>query len=132
VAVCSSRASASSRVRALTCCCRSARVELACRVAVRALSRLGFVVLLRCVFAGLRVVVRRRLTEPSHGPTTIHYHIVRAVVHHSTIRCRLAAMGHSLPYFGCQGSLRFVSGSTQSGQSAVILWTDEKYHSLRG
>src|SRR6476660_5221696 len=64
VAVCWSRASASSRVRALTCSCRSARVELAERAAVGALLRLGFVVLPRCGFAGLRLILRRRLTEP--------------------------------------------------------------------
>src|SRR5260221_2234646 len=64
VAVCCSRASASSRVRALTCSCRSARVELAGRASVGVLLRLGFVVLACCAFAGLRVIVRRRLTEP--------------------------------------------------------------------
>ena len=64
VAVCRSSASASSRARAVTCCCRSARVELAWRAAVGVLLRLGFVVLPCCVFAGLRVIVRRRLTEP--------------------------------------------------------------------
>jgi hypothetical protein len=53
------------------------------RAAVGALLRLGFVVLPCCVFAGLGVVVRRRLTGPSHGPTTIHYHIMGSVVHHS-------------------------------------------------
>jgi hypothetical protein len=45
-------------------------------------------VLLCCVFAGLRLMVQRRLTQPSHGPTTIHYQIMRFVVHHSKIRCR--------------------------------------------
>src|ERR1700726_159265 len=89
---CCSRTSANSRVSALTCFCRSARVELAGRTAVGALLHLGLVVLPCC--AGLRVIVRRRLTGPSHGPTTIHYHIMRSVVHHSKIRCRLAAMGH--------------------------------------
>ena len=63
-AVCCSRASASSRVRALTCSCRSARVELAGRASVGTLLRLGFVVLACCAFAGLRLIVRRRLTEP--------------------------------------------------------------------
>src|SRR5262249_18282923 len=62
LAVCCSRASASSRVRALTCACRSARVELAGRAS--ALLRLGFIVPPCCVFTGLRVIVRRRLTEP--------------------------------------------------------------------
>ena len=95
VAACYSRASASSRVRALTCSCRSARVELSERTAVCALLRLGFVALPRCVFAALRLIVRRRLTEPSHGPTSIHYHTMRSVVHHSTIRCRLAATGQN-------------------------------------
>jgi len=42
------------------------------------LVRLGFVALPCCVFAGLRVIVRRRLTDPSHGPTIIHYHIICA------------------------------------------------------
>src|ERR1700730_9367483 len=46
------------------------------------------------VFAGLRLIVRRRLTEPSPGPSTRRYHIMRSVVHHSKIRSRLAAMGH--------------------------------------
>src|SRR6266566_5397405 len=64
VAVCCSRASASSRVRALTCSCRSARVELAGRAAVGPSLRVGFVVLLCGVFAGLRLIARRRLTEP--------------------------------------------------------------------
>jgi hypothetical protein len=35
--------------------------------------RVGFFVLLCCVFAGLRLIAQRRLTEPSHGPTTIRY-----------------------------------------------------------
>jgi hypothetical protein len=87
VAVCCSRASASSRVRALTCSCRSARVELTGRVAVGALLRLDFVVLVCRVFAGLRLMVRCRLTESFPGPTTIHYHIMRPVVHHSKIGC---------------------------------------------
>ena len=66
------------------------------RAAVGALMRFGFVVLPVRVFAGLPVTVRRRLTEPSHRPTTIRYHIMRSVVHHSKIRCRLAAMGQNL------------------------------------
>ena len=89
------RASASSRVRALTCSCRSARVELVGRAAVGALLRLGFVVLPCCVFAGLRLILRRRLTEPCLGPTTVGYHIMRAVVHHSKIGCLLSEMGHN-------------------------------------
>ena len=64
VAVRYSCASLSSRVRALTCSCRSARVELAGRAAVGPLLRLGFAVLSCCVFAGIR------LTEPSHGHQT--------------------------------------------------------------
>src|SRR6516225_11836161 len=111
VAVCCSRASPSSRVRALTCCCRSAGVELAWRVAVGALLRLSFVVLPCRVFAGLRVIVRRRLTEPSHGPTIIRYHIMRSVVHHSKIGCRLAAMGQKRPF----GDVRSMSGLPESG-----------------
>src|SRR4029079_5237341 len=59
VAVCCSRASASSRVRALTCCCRSAGCA-----AVGALLRLGLVVVSCCVFVGLRLIVRRLLREP--------------------------------------------------------------------
>ncbi len=57
-------ASASSRVRALTCSCRSARVELAAGAAVGASLRLGFFVPLCCVFAGLRLIAQRHLTEP--------------------------------------------------------------------
>src|ERR1700756_4456251 len=60
----SKEGSASSRMRPLTCCCRSARVELAGRAAVGTLSRLGFLVLPCCVFAGLRLAARRCLTEP--------------------------------------------------------------------
>jgi hypothetical protein len=93
VAFCCSRASASSRVRALTCSCTSARVELAGRVAVGALLRLGFVVLPCCVFAGLRLIVRCRVTEASHGLTTIHYHIMRSVVQHSKIDRGSSAQG---------------------------------------
>src|SRR5262249_40953776 len=63
-----SRASASSRVRELTCSCISARVELAPGAAVGAFLRLGFVVPPRCVFAGLRLMVRRRLTDPFPWP----------------------------------------------------------------
>src|SRR5215472_16142678 len=77
VAVCCSRASASSRVRALTCSCRSPRVELAGRAAVGALFRLGFLLLPCCVFADLRLIVRRRLAEPSLGrPITLPHHEV--------------------------------------------------------
>jgi hypothetical protein len=47
--------------------------------------RLDFFVLLCCVLAGLRLIVRRRLTDPCLGPTTIRYHIMRAVVQHSKI-----------------------------------------------
>jgi hypothetical protein len=61
-AVCCSRASASSRVRALTCACRSARVELAGRAAVGALLRFGLVGLRCCVFEVFRFTVPRRLT----------------------------------------------------------------------
>src|SRR5262245_11241704 len=95
VAVCWSRASASSRVRALTCSCRSARVEPAWRAAVGALLRSGFVVLACCVFAGLRPIARRRLTEPlslSNDYTLAHREVRRAP---QEIRCRLAATGHS-------------------------------------
>jgi hypothetical protein len=102
VAVCCSsasascfRASASSRVRVPTCSCRSARVELAGRAAVGALLRLGFVVLPCCAFAGLRPIVRRRLTEPSHGATTVDYHIKMPVVQHSKIDHRLSARGQN-------------------------------------
>ena len=62
VAVCCSRATASSRARALTCCCRSARVELAGCAAVGASLRFGLVVLPGRVFA-LRLIVPRRPTE---------------------------------------------------------------------
>src|SRR6516162_955332 len=70
VAVCCSsaltscfRASASSRVRALTCSCRSLRVELAGRAALAALLRLGPLGLRCCrFFAGFRPTVPCRLT----------------------------------------------------------------------
>src|SRR5262249_12323311 len=61
VAVCCSRASDSSRVRALTCRCRSVGIELIGRLAVGRLFRLGLglgLVLLPCrVFSGLRFLV---------------------------------------------------------------------------
>src|SRR5215831_20266654 len=72
VAACCSRASASSRVRALTFCCRSARVELARRVAVGELLRFGLVGLRCCGFAGFRLTVPRRLTEPSRARGTFN------------------------------------------------------------
>src|SRR5262249_34451641 len=82
VAVCCSSASArrfcasaSSRVSALTCSCRSAWAEPAGRAAIAALFRSGFVVLACCVFVGSRLIVRRRLTEPfpwADGPTLPH------------------------------------------------------------
>src|SRR3974377_1744674 len=84
VAVCSPRACANSRVRALTCSCRSATVELACRAAVGALFGLGFFGLLCCVVAGLRLIAQRRLTEPSHWADH-HTLAMRPVVHHSKI-----------------------------------------------
>src|SRR5262245_15707009 len=95
VAVCCSRALASSRVRALTCSCRSARVELAGRAAVGALLRLGFLGLACCVFAGLRLMARRRLIEPSHGPTTIRYHIKGSVVQHSKMPPLMSVEGQT-------------------------------------
>src|SRR5262249_37101770 len=76
VAVCCSRACAGSRVRALPFCCGSVRVELAGRGAVGALFRLGLVVLPCRVFAGLRLLVRGRLTEPlpwANDHTLPHY-----------------------------------------------------------
>src|SRR5258708_1655862 len=89
VAICCSNASASSRVRALTCSCRSARVELAGRASVGVLLRLGFVVLACCAFAGLRVIVRRRLTEPfpwADDHTLPHYE-VRSAPQQNSLRC---------------------------------------------
>src|ERR1700738_1436557 len=79
VAVCCSRASASSRVRALTWSCRSARVELAGGAAVGAVLRLGFFVVLYCVFAGLLLIAQRRLTEPFTwaDDLTLPHHEVR-------------------------------------------------------
>src|SRR5262249_26511922 len=79
VAVCCSRVSASSRVRALTCACRSARVA-----AFGALLCLGFVVLAYCVFAGLRLIVRRRPTWRSRCADD------RSLPHHG-VRCDVLA-----------------------------------------
>jgi hypothetical protein len=93
------RASASSRVRALTCSCRSARVELAWRAAgFGALLRSGLVVLACCVFAGLRLIVRRRLTEPFTGADdhTLPHHGVRCAP--QQVHPRLAAMGQTRPW----------------------------------
>src|SRR5262245_48800293 len=82
VAVCCSSASAkcfcasaSSRVRWSSCIRRLAAVEPR-RAAIGALLRLAFVVLRCCVFARLRPVVARRLTETSHSPTvhTLPHH----------------------------------------------------------
>src|SRR5262249_49348352 len=95
VAVCCSRASASSRVRALTCSCRPSRVGLTGRAAAGALLRLGLGRAAVPRFRWLRLMVRRRLAEPCTGPTTLSYHITRFVVHHGRIRCRwqLASRG---------------------------------------
>src|SRR6516225_7546517 len=71
-------ASFSSRVRKSSCLSRSAAEEPRRRAAVGALLRWGFVVLPRCVFAGLRVIVRRRLAEPSpwaDNPTLPHHEV---------------------------------------------------------
>jgi hypothetical protein len=57
--------------------------------------RLGFLVPACCVFAGLRLIVRRRLTEPCLGPTTVGYHIMRAVVHHSKIGRPMTGRGQN-------------------------------------
>jgi hypothetical protein len=99
-AVCCSRASASSRVRALTCSCRLAR-ELAGRASVGALLRLGFVVLACCAFAGLRLIVRRCLTEPFTwaGDHRLPHHGVRCAP--QQIHSRLTAMGHK-PALPCR------------------------------
>jgi len=70
-------------------------VEPRRRAAVGALPRLGFVVLACCVFPDLRLIVRRRLTEPCLGPTTIRYHIMRSVVQHSKIDRRSSAWGQN-------------------------------------
>src|SRR6516164_11231354 len=88
VAICCSRASASWRVRALTCSCRSARVELAGGAAVGAWLRLGFFVLLCCAFAGLRLMVQRRLTEPFpcvDDHTLPHHEVRRAQQQNSLV-----------------------------------------------
>src|SRR5262249_47921145 len=118
----------SSRVAArgtLTCSCRSARVELAGRAADGALLRLGFVVLPCCGFADLRLIVRCRLIEPSPGPTTIRYHNMRPVVHHTKIRRQFAAMGHprsllSKPYVPTR-PLRPESGSAGRPMAGFII-----------
>ena len=96
VAVCRALASASSWVSALTCPCRSARVELAGCTAVGALLRLVFCELLCCAFAGLRLIGNAHRALP-WAPVTIGYHIMRFVVHPSKIRCRLAAMVRVVP-----------------------------------
>jgi hypothetical protein len=97
VAVCSS-ASRSSRVRALTCSCRSARVELPGRA--RPLARYSAWAWACCRAAFLLVCgawCEAVSPSPSRGPTTLRYHIMRPVVHHSKIRRQLVAMGQSRP-----------------------------------
>ena len=42
--------------------------------------------------------VSSRSTEPSHGTTTIHYHIMRSVVHHSKIAVDWQLWVNSLHY----------------------------------
>jgi hypothetical protein len=71
---------------------KSVTDELTRRTAFDALPRSGVTVLRGRGFAGLRLIMRRRLTEPSLGrrPYATHH---EAVVHHSKICCRLAAMG---------------------------------------
>jgi len=79
VAACRSRASASSRVSALTSSCRLATtVELAGCASVSASLRLGFILLVCCAFAGSRLIVRCRLSEPflSTNDHTLPHHEV--------------------------------------------------------
>ena len=71
----------------------------------------------RAAFSLVYVLWRdARLTEPSHEPTAIHYHIMRPIVHHSKIRCRLAAMGQKPQLPHCNIEVRFtsVNGPTQA------------------
>src|SRR6202011_1538038 len=67
--------------------------------AVGAFSCFGLVVLPCRVFAGLRLVVRRRPTYRSLEPTTVAYHTMGSIVQHSKFGCRLTATGqkHALP-----------------------------------
>src|ERR1700756_3872354 len=115
VAVCCSRASASSRVRALTCSCRSARVELAGGAAVGALLRLGFFVLLCCVFAGLRLIAQRRLTEPFTW-TDDH-----TLPHHGVPLCVTANLAATTRSFGDVGPM---SGLPKSGHLGTLQSAD--------
>jgi hypothetical protein len=68
VAVCCSRASASSRVRAVTCSCKSAFDERLRRATAIVAPRFGFGVLPRRAFAALPPVVARRfMPAPGSG-----------------------------------------------------------------
>ena len=124
VAVCCSsasarcfRASANSLVRWSSCFSRF-REGTRPRAGVGPLLRLGFVVLPCCVFAGLRLIVRRRLTEPCLGPTTIRYHIMRSVVHHSRIGGRSSATGQNPNLPHCNSNGRFTSMSGHAAASS--------------
>jgi hypothetical protein len=96
MAACSARASSSSRAWRLSCSCRSAMDEPPRRTAVGAFLRFSLAVPPCCVFAGLRLVVRRGFTEPSHGPTTVRYHIMRCVVRHRKIPLSIGSYGSTI------------------------------------
>jgi hypothetical protein len=120
VAVCCSRASASSRVRALTCSCRSARVELAGRASVGASLRLGFVVLACCAFAGLRLIVRRRLTEPFPWADdhTLPHHEVRCAPQQNSLS--IGSYGSDPVVWRCLLNVRFAPESRPNASARHV------------
>src|SRR5262249_29475652 len=95
---------------------RSARVELDWRAAVGALLRSGFVLVACCVFAGLRLIVRRRLTEPlSLGDDhTLPHHEVRCAPQQNSLS--IGSYGSHSVIRRCRLNVRFGRKRTRVGE----------------
>src|SRR5262249_4773502 len=106
-------ASFSSLVRASSFSFRSATEGLLWRAAVGALLRSGFVVLACCVFAGLRLIVRRRLTEPlSLGDDhTLPHHEVRCAPQQNSLS--IGSYGSNSALRPCRLDVRFAQKPTR-------------------
>src|SRR5579863_6027462 len=98
-----SRASASSRVRMLTCPSRSARVELTERASGGALLRLGLIALVCCAFPGLRLIGLALSHKAPHlGLRPLLTHHGSLVLHSKTGRS-MSASGQLRPIDDVRG-----------------------------
>src|SRR5262245_9451384 len=121
VAFSRSIASFSCRVRVSSFSCRLATEERPWRAALGEL-RFGFVVLPGRVLADFRLTVRRRLTERSPGPTTVPYHIIRTVVHHSKTDCPMSGLGHVWTALDWQELSWMALAVSKSGDKQLMIW----------